>query len=482
MFFYTPAKLISIRGDDAGEPLDAANFAREAAAWAKAGTFVLGTEDRWTERAVARHLAVKHPEGLSASLADDLAKQVREVMRWRRWLAAMGGYDGCFEGGRNDLHLERAVRRARGWIQKRPDHLRKIKVEETIVARGGGWIVTRPKENLLERFFLSDVTWRGPTREAAEAQLSSRAAYVASKDAWIDDVVVAERRFQTDVTGIEVRVSKGAGRLLRARLMDGETVVGEYCLTMASRRACDAMGGPCLSGSRGMNEAYVGRGFGDAMHAAVEACTDLPLVPHGLNGNDGSLTRHSTRYYAKRVARGIEGAFSDEVADRFAAACVHDAEAVYLNRSERALTNARVVVTMRRMLGGTLRVPRGPEGEARLDRMWLSLPGGVAVTAAGHFVEADLLDALDVAEPDATMSRVETKDLRRIAGQRVLWGEGCKRDGLAALAAAHVIHDAGLNEKAPPTLDPETAARGRNPLRDEVMKVVEELRPVPAPR
>ncbi len=482
MFGYFNQRHLSIRGDGSlREDIAPDAFDREASRWQSACSRLMGVDDRWTARAVARHLRRHHPDGIAGTLADDLADKVRDVVRWRRWAGAAGVALPGFDGGRLGDSLATADRLARAWALTRPDYGEVPEVcRGKVEATRSSWVVRRGSFRLGTTYFSSDVVWRGATRGEARAHVADERAHEEWRMGWIRDAVVGRRTFPAGEPDMDVVVWKPAGGLLKAVLREGGAEVGSYRLGLAAYVASRAMGGPCLSGERIMDPYYRGRGFGDAMHSAVEAVAGHPLVPHGVNGNTGGLTALSTRYYAKRVARGEEGAFSREVADRFSELSLHDGEAAWLAASHDTHADARAVVAMRRMVGGTLRTMRSTSGEALLDRVWLSMPGGMAMTVTGRRPEADVVDSLDDEFPGAAMSVLTARDMRRLVGQRMLSGQDRGRDRIAAVVATRTLYDAGLVD-TPPALDPATAIGNRQRTRDEVVAMAAALASAPRP-
>lgn len=484
MFGYFNTRHLSIRGNDGlREAIAPDSFDAEGRRWQSACSRLMGADDRWTAGAVARHLRRHHPDGIPPTLADDLAGKMRDVVRWRRWARAAGVAQPGFDEGRLGMSLATAVRMAGDWAAARPDHDAVVDVCRDKVERTrSSWVVRRGAYRLATAYFESDVRWRGATRAEARAHVEAERAHEAWRTRWIQEAVVPRETFPTGEPGIDVVVRKEPGEVLKAVLREEGGEVGSYRLSPATHVASMAFGGPCLSGTRAMDPHFRGRGFGDAMHAAVEAVAGLPLVPHGVNGNVGELTALSTRYYARRVARGEEGAFTGEAADRFAEHAVHDGEAAWLASSHDTHANARAVVAMRRMVGGTLRTMRKADGQAMLDGVWLSMPGGMAMTATGRHREADVVDSLDASAPDGGVSDLTPRDMRRLVGQRVLAHEDRKRDGLAAVVAARALYDAGVTDVPPPALAPATAVGSRQRTRDAVVALAATMDPAPRPR
>ncbi len=414
--------------------------------------------DPWTAWAVLGHLAAPHRQGQGTpGQARRLASSVDAVSRWRKYLEVRREADDRgFDPDDHPVDLGLAADRARTWARRVPDlrGTRRYPVTRT----RDGFAVGDPDGAPLSRF-LQGPLWDGPDEASARGFADFLAAHDAFRDTWTGREF-AVGPVATETPGVVAWATKlpGDADLLVTLERDGRRV-GCFTVLPADMAACHAAGRMALSASLFLQPDFVRRGFGEAMHALCEEATGLPLVPHGLNGQGGTLNEASTRFYAKRLAQGLNVGMDEASHTRFVGTWPRTA----WRAARRGLTTsemAGVLSSLRSVVGGTPEHAVDRHGEP-LKAVWLAMPDGGVLTQAGAFDRAGLLEALHRHSPRC----------------RVVAGEAVPPHGSAV---AHALADKVLAGLGLPTRSPLAPPRNRAldmtlGMRDGIVSVAEAI-------
>ncbi len=264
-----------------------------------------------------------------------------------------------FGPGEGAIPLAEAVSHAEAWARTMPVAAMSLSRATVIRTRAGHGVVAPGP--VLDALLLGPV-WEGADVVEAGRVAASIDRHLRFEADWRSMAMLDEAA--THVPGVTVRLAKVAGEpWLDVFLMSGHSEVGTFCMGPASHVACLCVGRPALSGNRILDELLRGRGFGGAMQSIVERATGLACVPHEVNGNTGRLSASSLRYYAKRVARGLDVGFCDRSRARHVSWATRAAASDARRRAGPAVVGA-VLVALRDAMGGVIETARVLEGRA----------------------------------------------------------------------------------------------------------------------
>ena len=384
--------------------------------------------DHWTAWAMPAHLAESHGGATTATGARRFLDAFKDVVRWRiRTEALRTAEDWGFHVADHPCDYALVADRARTWVGRLSEARSAGRHEVTRTRTGFAvWAPGIGREGM-RRFFAGPV-WEGPDMASTQVFLHSLAAHDALRRDWRARDA-ASGPVPTHVAGVTMWAFKGVGEDEAAVTLECDgRVVGRFSVQPADMAPCHARGGPGLSASRQLDDAYTRCGFGESMHALCESTFGLPLVPHGVNGQGGMLTEPSRRYYAKRLAKGVEDGFEAASRARYAEMATRMAWRQAVNGLPDHERDD-VLTQLRDAVGGTLEYARDPlDGWRRL--VWLAIPGGDVLTQAGRFPRTGLLDALRAEDPDIVIRETELVRHHRPGGlataiaNRVLYGIG----------------------------------------------------------